>query len=358
MRRLLYLLAALAVLVPLSLRGQGKFSGLSYFDYYYNVTRPSGLGALPNNALSGAKDMQAFQIRRFFFTYDDNPSTQLSTRFRIDADQSALATDGRITVYLKDASLTWKDIFRGSNLTVGLQPTPPFEVIEGVWNYRAIEKTILDLRGLVSTRDMGISLGGRIDREGIVDYRILIGDNSASKPASTKYRRYYGQIVLRPVRDLVIALYGDYNDRASIDDPYISGTLAPNGVLTADGTVGFTVPGRFSVGVEVSHATAFHGYDDGTMLANLQALGISGFGSVNFVPSFALVGRFDYFDPNINANVLGDSRNYAVAGISWQPMPALQIIPNVLYEMYERMPNGTLPTAAMTARLTFSYVYL
>jgi hypothetical protein len=355
--RLPFFLVAI-VLVPVCLNGQGRLSGLSYFDYYYNVSRPATIGSLSNSASAGAKDMEAFQIRRLFLTYDNDLSKEFAARVRLDADQSATTTDGRISFYLKDASLTWTDIFPRSSMVIGLQPTLPIELIEQVWGYRSVEKIIMDLRGIVPPRDMGVSLRGSIDEEGIFGYGLFIGNNSSARPASSKYKRYYGQVVVRPAQGFVLAAYGDYNDRASIADPYNAGVFVANGILTADGMAGYTEPGKFSAGIEVFNATTLHGHNDGVLLSNLQSLGASVFGSVNVERSVALLARFDFFDPNINSDVRGDSRNYVIAGISWKPNPNVSIIPNILYETYEQLPTGTTPTASVTARITCFYVFL
>ena len=358
MRKISICLVVLSLVVPARSQMQGRFSGLTYFDYYYNIERPANQSLLSNAAVNGPKDLQGFQIRRLFFTYDDDLSKEFATKLRMDADQQATTSDGRISFYLKDASLTWKNIFRGSNLCVGLQPTLPFEVIESVWGFRSIEKTILDLRGLVSTRDMGVSLKGRMDEEDIIEYGILVGNNSASKPSSTKYKRYYGQVVVKPIKNFILAMCADYNDRALAPDPYDIGLSVANGTLTGDVFAGLVDSGICNAGIELSSGTTFHGYNNGITLGNLQSIGISAFGSVHIHGLFTVVGRFDYFDPNVDASARGDSRNYFMVGVAWNPIPAVSLIPNALYEMYEAAPGGTNPSSSVTARITINYVFL
>ena len=50
---------------------------------------------------------------------------------------------------VKDAWLKWKNIFSGSDLIFGISPTPAFDVSEGAWGHRYLEKTIMDLDGIV-----------------------------------------------------------------------------------------------------------------------------------------------------------------------------------------------------------------
>ncbi|MCK7527972.1 MAG: hypothetical protein MZV64_65435 [Ignavibacteriales bacterium] len=76
----------------------------------------------------------------------------------------------KISVFVKDAYLQWKNIFKGSDLIFGIHPTPAYEISEGIWGNRFLEKTIMDLRGIVSSRDLGASLKGKFSEEGIFKY--------------------------------------------------------------------------------------------------------------------------------------------------------------------------------------------
>jgi len=110
--------------LPPSAWGQPKFSGVVYGDYFYNVSRDtSGTKgpALPNTAIpaaSNAKNFNGFQLRRFYLTFDDDISEKLTTRFRLEDDQIA-ATNGTNNLFVKDAYVTLKGIFSGSDLTFG-----------------------------------------------------------------------------------------------------------------------------------------------------------------------------------------------------------------------------------------------
>ena len=137
-------LSTLLILLGLSISvGQGKFGGYMFADYYYNVSRDASFGsaAPANSALSanspGATAMQAFQMRRVYFTYDNDISDQFTARFRLEVDQAANASNGKIGSFVKDAYLKWKNIFSGSDLILGIQPPPAYEVSEAAWGYRS-----------------------------------------------------------------------------------------------------------------------------------------------------------------------------------------------------------------------------
>ena len=194
---------------------KGKISGEVFLDYLYNVTRDSIQPKLSNTALKGAKDLNGFEFRRVTFTYDYEFSSKFQSRVRFEANQSS-ASGSSVTPYIKDLALKWKNIFDGSDLILGIQPPPSFEVSESYWQFRSLEKTIMDLRSIASSRDMGIALKGKIDAEGTVGYWITFANNSSLGPETDKYKRAYAHINIAPMKNMNITLYGDYKFRPKL----------------------------------------------------------------------------------------------------------------------------------------------
>ena len=197
MRKSLILLAVGLSAISATALSQGKFSGYMFGDYYYNVARDSSFNHTAPSAVAssssapGAKSMQAFQIRRIYFAYDNDISEQFATRFRLESDQGAVPggavtgdelVGGKDSVFVKDAYLTWKNVFSGSNLIFGVQPTAAYDISEAAWGYRFLEKTIMDLRGIVPSRDLGIALKGKLVSDGMVNYWVMIANGSGNNP--------------------------------------------------------------------------------------------------------------------------------------------------------------------------------
>jgi hypothetical protein len=368
MKKSILIIASLMLLSSTALLSQGKFSGYMFGDYYYNAMRDTSFyrTALSNSAAGsaapGGENMQAFQFRRIYFTYDNDISEQFTTRFRLEADQVQETVDGtkspaaasKISVFVKDAYLKWKNVFAGSDLIFGIQPTPAFEISEAAWGYRALEKTILDLRGIVSSRDLGISLKGKLTEDGKLNYWAMIGNNSGNSPEIDKYKRYYAHLQLKLNDNLQATLYTDYKDAAKV----IAGE---NSTWTTALFAGYAVPFMYNIGVEgyaTSQSNAFT--PTGGSLGSKNGLGISMFCSYNIIPELAAVARYDYFDPNTNSsdNAKGDVRNYVIVGLSWKVDKNVSIMPNVLYEKYEAPLNHGEPDPSITARVTLYYVFL
>lgn len=359
MRRFLCFIA-LTALLSNAAPSQGKFSGYMFGDYFYNFARDTAIGSLANVANGGAKSFNGFQLRRIYFTYDNDISDRFTARFRLEADQAAQTSNGKIGVFVKDAYLKWKSIFHGSDLIFGISPTPAFDVSEATWGYRSLEKTILDLRGIVSSRDIGLALKGRFDERGIFGYWVMIANGSGNSPEVDKYKRYYIQFHIKPAENFQLTLYGDYNDRPRIIDPYsgsVPQQLVSNGAFTTSGFAGWN-DGMFSAGVEGFLRSMAHGFNDGTALKSRNTIGVSVWATVSLQTQLALVGRFDYFDPNSSSAAKGDSRNLIIAALDWKVDENVSVMPNIVVETYETAPGGRSIDPSVTGRVTFYFVFL
>jgi hypothetical protein len=371
MKKILPIIASLILLSSAAIFAQGKFSGSMFGDYYYNVTRDPNIGSSNIASPAGTTAYQAFQFRRINLNYDSDISEQFTTRFRLEADQAANASNGKIGSFVKDAYLKWKNIFTGSDLIFGIQPTPAFEVSESVWGYRSLEKTILDLRGIVSSRDMGISLRGKLTGDGMVNYWLMLANNSGNSPETDKYKRYYAHVQIKPTTNLQATLYIDYKDVPAILNSYTKSNVSNSAVTTAL-FLGYSEPFSYNIGVEAFIQSASNALKDtvAKSYSSKSTMGFSVFGSFNIIPELAVVARYDNFNPStddkgkdhvaVTAGVANGnlSRNYIIAGLSWKVDKNVSIMPNILYETYETPKGGKAIADSKTARLTVYYVFL
>ncbi|RPI70034.1 MAG: hypothetical protein EHM47_12860 [Ignavibacteriales bacterium] len=351
--------AVLILLICTSVSGQtGKISGLMFGDYFYNISRDPDILSLSNTVLSGEKDFNGFQFRRIYLTYDYKISEVFDTRLRVEADQSSNTSNGKIGIAVKDAYLRWKNIFKGSDVIIGLQPPPAFEISESIWAYRTLEKTILDLRGIVSSRDLGISLRGKLDNSGSYNYWFMVGNNSGNSPETDKYKRFYGHFFFKPGENIFVTVYGDLKLRPSFT---VNSITLNNNDITTSVFAGYNKKEKYAAGIEGFLQLRENGFSEqGTnslIYRTKQALGISAFGSYNFSPHTSAVIRFDHFDPNIDTDYKSDSRNYFIFSFVYKPEPVVFIMPNVLIETYESSEQGSYD-ASVTGRITFYYTFL
>jgi hypothetical protein len=318
--------------------------GLTFGDLFYNVSSSN-----PAN-----KDVNGVRINRVYFTGDFTLSNQFSSRFRLETHQ---LYDGTFGMYVKDAWMKWSNIFSGSDLIFGISPTPAFDVSEGAWGHRYLEKTIMDLNGIVGSRDMGIDLKGKFDEGGTVKYWIKIGNNSGNKPEGDKYKRYYGLLEFDPSPSLLITLYGDYASAAPVK---LNGTSYDHGAVVAAAFINYREKGVFSIGFEGFIRSIQNNYpaQTGTSLTSQSGHGISIWAYANLSPTVQLVGRFDNVDPN-TASYGGaqyDATNLILAGVQFNPIKSVSITPNVEVFTHQAPPNTTVDSD-VTPRISFYWEF-
>ncbi len=176
----------------------GKLWGYAYADYSYMLNADSagrgnnilykGLGA----ASTKQTNPNAFDIRRAYLGYDYTINDKFSATVLLayEGDQDV---NGNKTVFLKNAYFTWKNIFKGSNLMLGQQPTCSFATpyqTEALYGYRSMDKTIMDMRKIDGSTDMAIGLGGSIWKAKadsgkmgtMIGYMVQVGNNSGNSP--------------------------------------------------------------------------------------------------------------------------------------------------------------------------------
>jgi hypothetical protein len=377
------LTSLLFIVFALEARAQGKFSGVFYGDYFYNAARDTAANRanLSNSALGGPVSNQGFVIRRVYFTYDYDLAEQFATRFRLELDETAnssaqyaVLSNGNIGVFVKDAWLRWKNIFKGSDLYFGIQPTSAYEISEGIWGYRSLEKTIMDLRGVASSRVLGIALRGKLDDDGMFGYWLTVANaNSGVQPKDLgptlrngdKYNLYSLHVAFKPTKEITLTLYGDYRPTFPVNDP--ASTAVPratesNNTFTGALFAGYKQGSDFVLGAEAFTQQTAHSYTDPTAansLKTLSKLGISVFGWYNFSEELGVIARYDYFDPKTGGNSAeqGDSRSYILAGLTYKPAKNVQVVPNLQVETYESIPGGRSIDAAVTGRLSFLFTF-
>jgi len=395
MKRIAILLCTLATLAVTLASAQGKFSGYVFGDYFYNVGKDTAFSKLSRTVVPGSKDFQAFQIRRIYLTYDNDISEKFTARFRLEGNTiaseggastvaSRLSGSSLSQLFIKDAYLKWKNVFSGSDLIFGVQPTTAYDISETIWGYRSLEKTIMDLRGIISSRDMGLALRGKFDDGGMFQYWFMVGNNSGNDDANNKHKRLSLNLQIKPVKNVIVDVNGDYISRADINDP--SSVTVPkatlsNNILTYSIMAAYNDPTLVTIGVEAFMQSTQNGEVDpgdatGKTLKSLSALGISVFGYYWFTPEIGVIGRYDLFNPNTDSNfpaaptgtLTGSasypaslSRNYIIAGLTFRPDKNVQIMPNIQMETYQaprNVPNAPSISSSVTARLTFYWVFL
>lgn len=362
---------------------RGKLWGYTFGDYYYKAHSDAQNRGGGNQYTGIEKGRNAFQIRRVYLGYTHEISPKFTAETLLAAEDNIttsagvttgdLLGDNKLSFYVKLANIRWKNIWKGTDLVVGQVATPAFSLVtEPVWGYRAIEKTVTDIRRTPSF-DLGAALQGKFDAQGNYGYNIMVGNGNGARPENDKFKWFYGDVFAKFLdKRLILDFYADYQRINRTATWHHSRNMIK-------GFVGYTTP-AFTVGVE---AFINHGQNDvvgiktlkrDTISANAKAISTYVRGAI-LKDKLGFFARMDRYNPDVNYNSnLYSSYNgftsayepnnkelFFTAGLDFTPVKNVHFIPNVWYNRYTSNQSGLSGTAYrdhdLVFRLTFHYVY-
>ena len=317
---------------------QGTFSGVTYFDYTYDLTEDAA-----NDA--------GFGLKRVYFTYKQDLSENVSYKFQTDVGQLEVANldddeqlDGtkktQFVAYLKKAQLDW--ITSYGKLTFGMQGMNVFNVIEKTWGFRFLEKSAMDLNKFSSSADIGIGYSGKYHD---LNYSFMYTNGCGYKKSENdKHKKISAQFV-----------YGQKN--LSKKDGFNIGTsfsMEPYDYENTDLTIstknktlmafyGGYAGNGLRIGAEFDTHT-----DDGT---NITQQIIAGYANYKISDKINILGRVDMFDPwtesidndaTTDTDEEKDGQTNIIAGFNYTPAKGLTITPNVRMSIPEEGDATTL----------------
>ncbi|HEY2956514.1 MAG TPA: hypothetical protein VGK89_14845 [Candidatus Eisenbacteria bacterium] len=341
---------------------RGRISGTMFGDYFYNlvgdpihVYDASGADAGKQSIDAAGpitKDLNGTQFRRIYFQLDNDLTIRISTRFRLEVDGKSLTSDSKLGVNVKGAYLQAKSVYPRGDLFVGLIQTPIWENSEEFWQYRSIEKTVADFRGLGGSADLGFGLKGFADPNHHFGYSAMMGNGNGQKALVVsgsvrgeeidRFKKLYFALPVR-FTDLRVEPYADYEQaRTNVAGNFDRATYKI--------FAGYEFR-KVAVGAEgverVNHRAG---------QLSQQPAGFSLFARGVATPTLAAFARFDHWQSNRNAKDRIDSQLY-IAGIDWQPIKDVHVMPNVEATQYIRVgnPAGFPAHHDLQPRITFYY---
>lgn len=400
--------------------GKYNIWGYAFMDYYYKghsdtagTFNGSYHGRGGSNQYTGVpQSHSAFQSRRIYLGFDYNLSKHFSTEFLLaDEDNFTdpnttvtpvvpsgdLTADGKSTFYLKLANIRWKNLWKGTDFVFGQQATPSFPLLtEVVWGYRSIERTVSDIRRTPSF-DFGAGLNGIFDpKTRNFGYDLLVGNGTQAKPVpfsnagSGNSKWFYGDIWAKLFdKHLILDLYADYYRLNWVPTWHNSRQMVK-------GYIAYTTP-KITIGVEGFMNTL---KNDAFLTTKATPAVTDTANSVAQALSYYIRGRIigdklgffirmDNYNPNKNitssnvanySKIVGHTSNYIeptadplvnggsasaptvhetffTAGLDFTPIKSVHIMPNIWYDHYHTMGNGTADNHDMVYRMTFYYIY-
>src|SRR4029079_19399416 len=101
----------------------GKVYGYFFGDYYIKAGGDTATWASRAEYSGVPKDVNAFALRRMYLGYEYHISTVFFTLVMFVAQDVFQDTRGDRTVTIKSLYLSWKNIYKGTELRIGQMPT-------------------------------------------------------------------------------------------------------------------------------------------------------------------------------------------------------------------------------------------
>ncbi len=348
----------------------GKVWGYAFGDYFYKMHADSA-GRGTNQYSNIPETTNNFDFRRIYLGYDYQISERFSTEFLLAYEGSTLVDNSR-TVFIKAANLRWKNIYKNADLIFGQQATPSAPLlVEKIWAYRSIEKTIFDMRKGASSNDVGIGLQAKIGEKGNFGYNILVANGTAQKPENDIFKKIYGDFYAKILgQKLVFDVYGDF-ERTYLKPGFhkYKSSMKFSVLYTTD---------AITLGAEV-YTTNLHNYIGYSIITPTtittdttdgMVMGISGFvRGVILKNKLSFYGRYDMFNPDTKFNEdyiysMGSApvtETFITAGLDYTPHKNVHIMPNLWYNLYASRAKGASGKVKsdfdMVPRLTIWYVF-
>ena len=371
--------------------------GYTFGDFYYDAHTDAGARGGETNYAGVPTYRNAFQFRRIYLGYDYDITKKFSASLLLSSEPSASTSvsgtttisngdnlvDNKQAFFIKNAYLRVKDVWTGTDLIIGEQPTIITGLADQLWGYRFIEKSISDLHKLANTYDIGASLQGTFDpATKNFGYGVLLGDGSQAALLSAAnantgfYKQLSGDVWAKFLdKKLVFELYSDYLRTAPA-----TATIGGQSHSIWKGIASYNTP-LITVGIEAftekinNGVTGTVGTTKTPQDAVAEGISIYAHGSIikNKLGYFA---RYDSYNPDndfnaadvysVNTNISSynpyQKERFYTLGLDFTPTANVHFAPNLwLYDFADQRTPGTTGYLAndhtLIYRLTFFFTF-
>ncbi len=324
----------------------GKLWGYVFGDYFFKASGDSTGSNLQYSPYTNSS--QGFEIRRMYLGYDYVFNEKFSGQLLIEGNDKIL-TSTRLGLFIKTAYAEWKAFDRVS-FSIGLVPTPTrsWALNEKAWNYRSLEKTIIDMRGYGNASDLGVAARGTFDKAGNYGFGLMIGNGYGQRPEINKYKKYYGTLFAKPVKGLQIEAYADFEPAAD-----------EKSRTTLKGFANYTID-KFNFGVEVFQQIQKNA---GGVGVDAAPFGLSTYIWGNLLgkenrPVLNMYARYDMFNGDTKNDSIGYKESFITLGLDYMPIENIHFMPNVWINTYSaKSTSAPERKADIVPRMTFFFVF-
>ncbi len=335
----LVLLLTSGIINALEISSDWKISGYVISDFYHITKSESNADAnyKPKEfrqVYPAIEGNTGFQIRRIYLTFDNQIADNVSARIRFEMGNKFFA-QSKMEPVVKDAYLRWK-INNNHVLYYGIQGSVVFGLIEKFWGYRNMQKTASDYFSIRSSRDFGIGIKGKI--AGKIGYHVIggNGESNNSEKTGTMTKLYAAAFDYSPIKNLTIQVYGDALMNEDSDNE-----------ITTQVFAGYKSD-LFRAGFQFTHQSD-------VLLKSGQI------GTVDLIAIPVVVKINDkinvmaQFAKYTISEVIDYDQMFAIAGIDFQPMKNICLMPNI--EMVQYNFANESSTIDLVSKFTVSYKF-
>lgn len=285
-----------------------KISGRMYYDLTsIDATTKASGGPKIDSTSNGT----SFDIKRFYVGIDhkfnDTFAANITTDFLFDS------ASGSTQLFIKKAYLE-ANLSPMLDVRLGSTDLPWVPFVEGLYGYRYVENTLIDRTKFGTSADWGLHLKGKF-ADGMLEYALaVVNGNGFRKPAfgfgtnRTQQMDVEGRVSAN-YEGFTLAV-GGYIGKLGV--PH--GTHAFHTARRFDALAAYTA-GPIRAGVEYFNA---QNWNNVKTVAGDKSEGYGAFASYQFIPQWAVFGRYDYVKPNRDTNSALKDRYFNV-GVSYSP---------------------------------------
>lgn len=291
-----------------------------------------------------------FALGRSYLTVTSKISEYSSVRITTDMRETE-DVDGktRYDIIVKYGYLDWKPKLGHDRLKIrfGLQPTPYIDLQNKLWGRRYLSKTVGDLRGFITSSDLGVSVYlalGEKEKYGSLALAVFNGTSYSNLGEANKQKDINLFARLTPFtasdnlkKSTLVAQYykGIQNvlfDATTLAEDYVNDIFSVGGLLA--------YRELFHLGADLN----WHTEGMGAGADEITESGVS-IHSTLFLAEFAddapamktlnLFGRFDLFDPNTDSGSDNDGEKHLIIGVECNPTKGLKVSVNFRATSYD-----------------------
>jgi hypothetical protein len=315
----------------------GVIGGLFFGDFAYKIKADSlKRGNVEYSNIDAPESF--FNIRRLYISYDYFISPKFTSQIVLTYEGQTAATSTR-NIFIRYMNVRWKNVFKRTDFVFGQQATPIYNFFETTWGLRYIEKTIADMRGIAPASDLGFSVQGRLNEKGNLNYNFTIANGSGLRPENDKYKRLYATFFGKLFNEK-LWFDVDYSYEATAPSAHQSKHLYKVGVAYKTDKIAI---GAEAFDDALKHqAGTIRSVTNDTVMVNESSVGYSVFLTKRFSKQFSCFIRYDKFNPDTKFNSGNhyvssynvNSENFFAAGLDYQPVESVHIIPNLWYDHF------------------------